>query len=174
MNSEFFFSYTSCYTKVKEPSLPYCLLIAGFILFPRESDIFLWTPSHRQAKVGRPARTYIQQLCADTGCSLEDLPGAMDDREGWWEKVREIRAGGATWWWWWWLALCEMQTTSFRIWTWVAVSISMSITITITTGISNFCYIYNFSNKSWHMWKQICKFLGTNMPCAWRYLFRCK
>ena len=26
------------------------------------SDIFLWTPSHQQAKAGRPARTYIQQL----------------------------------------------------------------------------------------------------------------
>ena len=49
------------------------------------SGILLWTPSHGQAKVGGPARTYIQQLCADTGCSLEDLPGAMDDRDRWWE-----------------------------------------------------------------------------------------
>ena len=65
------------------------------------SDILLWTPPHRRAKVGRPARTYIQQLCGDTGCSLENLPGAMDDRDGWRERVREIRAGGATWWWWW-------------------------------------------------------------------------
>ena len=38
-------------------------------------------PSHRQAKVGQPTRTYIQQLCADTGCSLEDPPRAMDDRD---------------------------------------------------------------------------------------------
>ena len=30
------------------------------------------------------------QLYADTGCSLEDLPGTMDDRDGWREKVREI------------------------------------------------------------------------------------
>ena len=37
------------------------------------SDVLLWTPSHGRAKIGRPARTYIQQLCADTGCSLEDL-----------------------------------------------------------------------------------------------------
>ena len=41
----------------------------------------MWTPSHGQAKAGRPARTYIQQLCANTGCSLENLPGAMDDRQ---------------------------------------------------------------------------------------------
>ena len=65
------------------------------------SDILLWTPSHGQATAGRPARTYIQQLCADTGCSLDHLLGAMYDREGWWERVREIRAGSTTWWWWW-------------------------------------------------------------------------
>ena len=56
----------------------------------------LWTTSHGQAKAGQPARTYIQQLCADTKCSLEDLPGAMDNREGWQERVREIYAGDAT------------------------------------------------------------------------------
>ena len=32
-------------------------------------DVLLWTPSHGRVKAGRPARTYIQQLCADTGCS---------------------------------------------------------------------------------------------------------
>ena len=37
------------------------------------SDVLLWTPSHGRAKAGRPARTYIQQLCADTGYSLENL-----------------------------------------------------------------------------------------------------
>ena len=45
---------------------------------------------------GRPARTYIQQLCADMGFSPEDLPEAMDDREGWRERVRDICADGAT------------------------------------------------------------------------------
>ena len=65
------------------------------------SDILPWTPLHEWAKAGRPARTYIQQLCADTGCNLEDLPGAMDDRDGCREKVREIRVGSVTWCWWW-------------------------------------------------------------------------
>ena len=45
------------------------------------SDVFLWTPTHSRAKAGRPARTYIQQLCEDTGCCPEDLPEAMNDRE---------------------------------------------------------------------------------------------
>ena len=63
------------------------------------SDVLLWTPSHRRAKVGRPARTYIQQLCVDTGCSLDDLPEAMDNREEWREKVRNIRADSVTSWW---------------------------------------------------------------------------
>ena len=47
------------------------------------SDVLLWTPTHGRAKAGRPARTYIQQLCEDTGCCLEDLPEAMNDREKW-------------------------------------------------------------------------------------------
>ena len=50
------------------------------------SDVLQWTHSHGQASGGWPARTYLQQLCVDTGCSLEDLPGAMDDRKGWWER----------------------------------------------------------------------------------------
>ena len=65
-------------------------------------DVLLWTPSHGRAKSGRPARTNVQQLCADTRCSLEDLPEAMDDSEGWRERVRDICAHGAWWWWWWW------------------------------------------------------------------------
>ena len=58
-------------------------------------DVLLWTPTHRRAKAGRPARTYIQQLCEDTGCCPEDLPGAMNDREEWRERVRDIRATSA-------------------------------------------------------------------------------
>ena len=45
------------------------------------SDVLLWTPIYGQAKSGRPARKYIQQLCEDTGCSPEDQPKAMNDRE---------------------------------------------------------------------------------------------
>ena len=66
------------------------------------SDVLLWTPTYGWAKAGRPARTYIQQLCEDTGCSPEDLPEAMNDREKWRERVRDIRASGTTWGWWWW------------------------------------------------------------------------
>ena len=47
------------------------------------SDVLLWTPTYGRAKAGRPARTYIQQLCEDTGCGPEDLPEAINDREKW-------------------------------------------------------------------------------------------
>ena len=33
------------------------------------SDVLLRNPSYGREKAGRPARTYIQQLCEDTGCS---------------------------------------------------------------------------------------------------------
>ena len=59
-------------------------------------DVLLWTPSHVQAKAGWPAWTSIQQLCEDTGCSLEDLSEAMNDRDEWRERVRDIRAGSTT------------------------------------------------------------------------------
>ena len=64
------------------------------------SDVLLWTPTYGRAKAEWPARTYIQQLCEDMGCSLEDLPEAMNDREKWRERVRDICAGSTTWWWW--------------------------------------------------------------------------
>ena len=60
------------------------------------NDVLLWTPTYDRAKAGRPARTYIQQLCEDTGCGPEDLPEAMNDREKWRERVRDIRASGTT------------------------------------------------------------------------------
>ena len=60
------------------------------------SDVLLWTPTYGRAKAGRPARIYIHQLCEDTGCSPEDLPEAMNDREKWRERVRDICAGGMT------------------------------------------------------------------------------
>ena len=63
-------------------------------------DVLLWTPAYARAKAGRPARTYIQQLCDDTECSLQDLPEEMNDREEWRERVKDIRAGGTTWGWW--------------------------------------------------------------------------
>ena len=44
------------------------------------SDVLLWAPTYGPAKAERPARTHIQQLCEDTGCSPEDLPEAMNDR----------------------------------------------------------------------------------------------
>ena len=63
-------------------------------------DVLLWIPTHGHAKAGRPAQTYIQQLCEDTGCYPEDLPRAMNDREEWRERVRDIRATSMIWWWW--------------------------------------------------------------------------
>ena len=78
------------------------------------SNVLLWTPSHGWAKAGQPARTYIQQLYADTGCRFEDLLGAMDDRDGWWERVREICAGSATWWWWY-ICICEFKMSNLKL-----------------------------------------------------------
>ena len=74
------------------------------------SDVLQWTPTYDRAKAGRPTRTYILQLCEDTGCRPEDLPEAMNDREKWRERVRDIRASGTTSWWWWWYIYIYIYT----------------------------------------------------------------
>ena len=59
-------------------------------------DVLLWTPAYGRAKAGQPAQTYTHQLCEDTRCSPEELPEAMNDREKWQERARDIRASGTT------------------------------------------------------------------------------
>ena len=78
------------------------------------SDVLLWTLSHGRAKAGRPARTYLQQLRADMGCSSEDLSEVMDDREGWWERVS---ADWMTWW-----RLCNVANLLHSLLMWLIVS----------------------------------------------------
>ena len=67
-------------------------MLCHYLQFYGTSDVLLWTPTHGRAKAGRPARTYILQLCEDTGCSPEDLPEAMNDREKWRERESLLAA----------------------------------------------------------------------------------
>ena len=55
-----------------------------------KSDVFLRTPSHGQPSIGPSATTYPQQLCTDTGCSLEDLLEAMADRDEFRETGKSV------------------------------------------------------------------------------------
>ena len=98
------------------------------------SDVLLWTPTYGRAKAGRPARTYMQQLCEDTRCSPEDLPEAMNDREKWRERVRYIRASGTTWWWWWFLS----KTNNLHTVVWVQVFLSNTNNYMVS---SNYLYL---------------------------------
>ena len=52
-------------------------------------------PLHRDEQVLYDLLELIYSSCVDTGCSL-DLPEAMDDRDEWQERVKEIRASGTT------------------------------------------------------------------------------
>ena len=61
-------------------------------------DTHIWPSKSRTTSLN-------SQLCEDTGWSPEDLPEAMNDREKWREKVRDICASGTRWWWWWWRLL---------------------------------------------------------------------
>ena len=54
------------------------------------SDVPLWQPSHGKRERGRPA-TFISLLMNDTGCTIEELPNAMDNREEWSIRVNQCR-----------------------------------------------------------------------------------
>ena len=122
-----------------------------------KSDVLLWTPTYSQAKAGRPARTYIQQLCEDTGCNPEDLPAAMNDREKWRVRVRDIRAGSTTWWWWWWW--CNSWQACWVCWSiklnnnrfYCILCDTIKGSLQYKRIISDISRLYSFL-KIWHSW----------------------
>ena len=125
------------------------------------SDVCLWTPTLGRAKAGRPTRTYIQQLCEDTGCCLEDLPKAMNDREKWRERVRDIRASCTTWWWWWWwILLGKVLIQQFSLQLCVNRKADLGIVTCLEEG---------------KFWIQICQTSLKNCPyvksCSWRMVW---
>ena len=99
------------------------------------SDVLLWTPTYGRAKAGRPGRTYIQQLCEDMGCSPEDLPEAMNDREKWLERVRDICASGTLWWY-----------IYIYIYIYILVYHKNIIENFILVYYNNFCLLYKISD----------------------------
>ena len=61
------------------------------------SVVALWNPTHGKRSVVRPPKTLINQLCDDVHCNPEDLPNAMNDRDEWRVKVKNIRAISTSW-----------------------------------------------------------------------------
>ena len=62
-------------------------------------SLLLWTPKHGHTRVGRPCRTYIEQLLQDTGWKMEELESvkeAMEDRDVWRQRVTLVRATSPT------------------------------------------------------------------------------
>ena len=114
-------------------------------------DVLLWTPTYGQAKAGRLARTYIQQLCEDMGCIPEDQPEAMNDGEKWRERIRDIRASGTTWWWWGWLwfrisKAPALLNNLIQVTRWESLTPQLRFSLCIlqpkSTGLSNWWIYY--------------------------------
>ncbi len=55
-------------------------------------DLLFWEPSTGKRRRGRPAKTYIEQICEDSGLTVEELKTKMGDREGWRKFVVLSRA----------------------------------------------------------------------------------
>ena len=56
------------------------------------SNVILWQPKHGKTSVGRPRKTYYQQIAEDANCEVEDLHTLMSNRDEWRERVQMIRA----------------------------------------------------------------------------------
>ena len=112
------------------------------------SDILQWTPSHERAGVGRPVGTYLQWLYTDIGCSLEDLPEAVNDRDEWpeRERVREICSCSTTWW---------RRYIYIHIYIYIYMYIYVYICIYMHTHTHTYIYIYIYvytlKTQEWYL-----------------------
>ena len=116
------------------------------------SYVLRWTPTYGQAKAGRPARTYIQHLCEDTGCSPEDLPEVMNDRENWRERVRDIRACGTTRCWWWYRTIRKILKNIWFDDNALGFEIRTSFSNSLSLSLSIYIYIYIYI----YIWISVC------------------
>ena len=130
---------------------------AGHCCWSRDEltrDVLLWTPLHGRAKAGRPARTYIQLLCADTGCSPEDLPEAMDDTEWWEERARDIRANGVTCW----CFLCwSVGFFGKFLFKWMAMSVLLNCWLAASFSVGVSCFFWCLRLKRFSVPSTFCK-----------------
>ena len=60
------------------------------------NNILLWTPTDGRVTIGQIVKTYRYQICWDTGCNLKDFLGAIDGRDGWQEKIKELHVVSVT------------------------------------------------------------------------------
>ena len=60
------------------------------------SNVLLWQPRHGSNPIGRPRKTFISQLVDDTGCTIDELPTAMNDRDEWRKRIKRIREISST------------------------------------------------------------------------------
>ena len=107
------------------------------------SDVLLCALSHGHTSVGWPARTYFHQFCADTRCSLNDLPRAGDNRDGWSkrEKVKEIHDFSVTWW----CNICIYTGTNLIFICFLFLFLSGSVFFILATmGYPNCFYLENW------------------------------
>ena len=68
---------------------------AGHVLRNKDelaSEVITWQPRRGRSNVGRPHKTYHQQLIEDAGCqTTQELETLMADRDIWREKIRLVR-----------------------------------------------------------------------------------
>ena len=110
------------------------------------SNVLFLTPAQGHPSVGWLAKTYLHQLCVDTGCSLEDLPGAMDDRD---------RESGT---------LCYLHNLMMMIYIYIYIYICVCVYVYMYVSLNNkdkFC-LYN-------LFKILSSFLISVLVSGWNW-----
>ena len=49
-------------------------------------DFLLWASTQEHTCVIQPSKSYNDRICKDTELRLEDFPGALTSKDGWWES----------------------------------------------------------------------------------------
>ena len=100
--------------------------------------------------------------------TFHDLLEVIDDREGWWEGFRNIRADGATWQWWYIYIYIYNYNYEWRNW-----YIKLEITVTrksgthlhVTYGALNSCFDLIRSHQQCIPWSPPLEIKATNAVC---------
>ena len=103
------------------------------------SFVLLWTSANEH--------TSVHQLCADTGCRLEDLQWVMADLDWWQERSKEIRTVDTPWWWWYMYSFSLFQI-SFFLYIGLILFIKKQVNLilyTVSNPVTCYLVIYIFS-----------------------------
>ena len=66
----------------------YSNIFAYFLRILSIYNLLLWQPLHGKRSQGRPPKIYSDQLMEYTGCTLDELKTALNERDEWKQRIK--------------------------------------------------------------------------------------